>query len=212
RVRGPDGRLAVVRRSQGEVLRPAAARRGRGKGAAQRAARRARDPRGPPLGRRRRAGRRRVVARREGSAHRRPRFHAARARPGSRALARPGARLAAHVQCGRQRGRGWRAATRGGAPRVLVGLEGSLDSLGLEARASVERLQWRSWAVPRGRVRFAYRPGAVPVFELEATLDSLAHGVLGFGAAAASVRGTRDSLTWFARSRVGEGAAFLAGG
>jgi len=99
-----------------------------------------------------------------------------------------------------------------GAARVLVGLEGSLDSLGLEARASVERLQWRSWAVPRGRVRFAYRPGAVPVFELEATLDSLAHGVLGFGAAAASVRGTRDSLTWFARSRVGEGAAFLAGG
>src|SRR6266702_7744890 len=86
-----------------------------------------------------------------------------------------------------------------------LSLEGSLDSLRLEARASGERLQWRSWAVPRGRVRFAYRPGPVPVFELEATLDSLAHGVLGFGAAAASARGTRDSLTWFARSRVGEG-------
>ncbi len=99
-----------------------------------------------------------------------------------------------------------------GAARLLVSLEGSLDSLRLEARASGERLQWRSWAVPRGRVRFAYRPGPVPVFELEATLDSLAHGVLGFGAAAASARGTRDSLTWFARSRVGEGAAFLAGG
>ena len=100
-----------------------------------------------------------------------------------------------------------------GAARVLVSLEGSLDSLGLDVRASLERLQWRGWAVPReGRARLVYRPGPVPVFEFDATLDSLAHGVLGFGAAAASLHGTRDSLVWFTRSRVGEGGAFLAGG
>ena len=100
-----------------------------------------------------------------------------------------------------------------GAARVLVSLEGSLDSLGLDVRASVERLQWRGWAVPReGRARLVYRPGPVPAFELDATLDSVAHGALGFGAAGAAARGTRDSLAWFARSRVGEGGAFLAGG
>ena len=67
--------------------------------------------------------------------------------------------------------------------------------------------------MPReGRAQLVYRPGPVPVFEFDATLDSLAHGVLGFGAAAAALHGTRDSLVWFTRSRVGEGGAFLAGG
>src|SRR6266487_4033409 len=47
---------------------------------------------------------------------------------------------------------------------------------------------------------------------VEARFDSLGYGRLGFGAAAASARGTRDSLTWFARSRVGDLGAFLAGG
>src|SRR5207247_3098413 len=100
-----------------------------------------------------------------------------------------------------------------GAARVLVSLEGSLDSLGVDVRASLERLQWRGWSVPReGRVRLVYRPGPVPAFELDATLDSVAHGVLGFAATAAALHGTRDSLVWFSRSRVGEGGAFLAGG
>jgi len=100
-----------------------------------------------------------------------------------------------------------------GAARVLVSLEGSLDSLGWDVRASVERLQWRGWAVPReARARLAYRPGPVPAFEFDVTLDSVSHGVLGFGAAAAALHGTRDSLVWFTRSRVGQGGAFLAGG
>src|SRR5439155_612124 len=54
--------------------------------------------------------------------------------------------------------------------------------------------------------------GPVPSFDVEARFDSLGYGRLGFGAAAASARGTRDSLTWFARSRVGDLGAFLAGG
>jgi autotransporter translocation and assembly factor TamB len=65
--------------------------------------------------------------------------------------------------------------------------------------------------VVAGRARLAWRPGPVPSFDGEATLDSVAHGVLGFGAATASVRGSADSLDWFARSRLG-GGAFLAGG
>src|SRR4029077_1792433 len=100
----------------------------------------------------------------------------------------------------------------GGSARVLLTLEGSLDSLGLDARASVDRLAWRDWRVPSGVARFAYSPGPRPVFTLDATADSLAHGGVGFSGAAATVRGTLDSLTWFARSRIGDGAAILAGG
>ena len=99
-----------------------------------------------------------------------------------------------------------------GAARVLLRLEGSLDSLGLDARASVERLAWRAWRVPAGRGRVTWQPGPVPRFALEATLDSIAHGAFGFSGAFAAARGTRDSLRWLARSRIGEGGAFLAGG
>jgi translocation and assembly module TamB len=103
-----------------------------------------------------------------------------------------------------------------GAARVLLRIEGSLDSLGLHARATGERLQWRDWEVSAMRTQLAYRPEPVPTFEFEATLDSLevgeGPGVPAFGAAAAALRGTRDSLVWFARSRVGAGGAFLAGG
>ena len=99
-----------------------------------------------------------------------------------------------------------------GSARVLLTLEGSLDSLGLEARASVDRLAWRDWRVPAGRARLAFSPGPRPVFALDATADSLAYGALGFSGAAAAARGTLDSLTWFARSRIGDGAAVLGGG
>src|SRR5439155_452264 len=40
----------------------------------------------------------------------------------------------------------------------------------------------------------------------------IAQGAFGFSGAFAAARGTPDSLTWLARSRLGEGAAFLAGG
>src|SRR5947208_2906218 len=95
---------------------------------------------------------------------------------------------------------------------LLLRLEGSLDSLGLDARASAERLAWRAWRVPAGRGHFAWQPGPAPTFSLEATLDSVAHGMFGFSGAFAAARGTPDSLTWLARSRIGEGGAFLAGG
>src|SRR5205809_487562 len=117
-VRGSEGRLAGVRRSQGELPRAAAARRGGGSGKARRAAHRARDPRGAAFGWRRSAGRRRLAAGRGGIAHRRPRLRAAGARSGSGALARPGTRVPALVQRGRQRGGGGGNASRGVAPRA----------------------------------------------------------------------------------------------
>ncbi|OLB09146.1 MAG: hypothetical protein AUH22_00915 [Gemmatimonadetes bacterium 13_2_20CM_1_70_33] len=99
-----------------------------------------------------------------------------------------------------------------GSARVVATLGGSLDSLGVDVRASVDRVAWHGWLVPAGRVRLQWQPGPTPTFALEATLDSLAYGTLGFSGAAAGGRGTLDSLTWFARSRMGAGGAFLAGG
>jgi hypothetical protein len=99
-----------------------------------------------------------------------------------------------------------------GAARVHVSLQGALDSLALEARASLERARWGEWRIPAGRVHVAFQPGPAPSVAAEVTLDSLGLGGRGFGAAAATVVGTRDSLAWFARSRVGEVGAFLAGG
>src|SRR5205085_2386337 len=67
-----------------------------------------------------------------------------------------------------------------GSARLVATLGGSLDSLGVEVRASVERVAWRGWQVPAGRARLQWRPGPTPAFALEATLDSLAYGTLGF--------------------------------
>ncbi|HEV8265140.1 MAG TPA: translocation/assembly module TamB domain-containing protein [Gemmatimonadales bacterium] len=111
-----------------------------------------------------------------------------------------------------------------GSARVLLTLDGALDSVAVEARISATNLAWRGWHVPAGRGHATLEPGgtgeggeegepASPArFSIEATLDSLGYGRLGFGAASASARGSRDSLTWFARSRIGDLGAFLAGG
>jgi len=99
-----------------------------------------------------------------------------------------------------------------GSARVLLTLEGALDSLAWEGRASVEGLRWRDWAIPSGRAHALYRPGPEPAIRVEGTLDSLVVGRYAFGAAAGAAAGTRDSLTWFARSRLGDLGAFLAGG
>src|SRR6266581_3164537 len=82
----------------------------------------------------------------------------------------------------------------------------------LKGSAHVLDLRWRGWQMPKGEGTILYQPGPVSNFELDANVDSLGYGRLGFGAAAAHARGTRDSLTWFARSRVGDLGAFLAGG
>jgi len=99
-----------------------------------------------------------------------------------------------------------------GSAKVRVTLDGALDSVAIAADARLTDVQWRGWRLPAGRGRVAYQPGPEPRFDVEATLDSLGYGRLGFGAAGLRARGTRDSLTWFARARVGDLGAFLAGG
>jgi translocation and assembly module TamB len=99
-----------------------------------------------------------------------------------------------------------------GSAQVRLTLNGSLDSMSIGGDARVADLTWRGWRLPKGRGTIAYQPGPVPRFDVQADIDSLGYGRLGFGAAAARARGTRDSLTWFARSRVGDLGAFLAGG
>ncbi len=99
-----------------------------------------------------------------------------------------------------------------GAARVSVVLSGAIDSLGIEARATGSDLRWRDWVVTQGEGRLQWPPGEASGFALELAVDSLAHNELGFGAAAAELHGTVDSLGWFARSRLGDVSAFVAGG
>src|SRR2546425_8973204 len=76
-----------------------------------------------------------------------------------------------------------------GAARVAVTLEGALDSLAVEARASLERVRWREWELPAGRAHVTYRPGPVPAIAAGGTLDSLARGGRGLRARPARRRG-----------------------
>src|SRR5205809_5604681 len=75
-----------------------------------------------------------------------------------------------------------------GSAHVLLRLQGSLDSLGLDARATVERLEWRAWRVPAGRGPFTRQPGPTPPVALAATPGSIAQGALGFSRAVAAAR------------------------
>src|SRR3989441_1548247 len=99
-----------------------------------------------------------------------------------------------------------------GSAQVRLTLDGALDSMSIGGDAHVLDLQWHGWRMPKAEGTVAYQPGAVPRCDMAANIDSLRHGRFGFGAAAAHARDTRDSLTWFARSRVGDLGAFLAGG
>src|SRR5439155_1290267 len=86
-----------------------------------------------------------------------------------------------------------------GAARVLLTLEGSLDSLGLDARASVERLAWRAWRVPagalptRGRADAHLQLEGFPLVGLYALLERDTAGVGGTVTVTAGLSGTRAS-------------------
>ena len=101
-----------------------------------------------------------------------------------------------------------------GSAHVRLRLDGALDGFAIGGDARLADLRWRGLQVTRGRVQADYEPrgSTTPRFDARAEFDSITYGRLGFGAATASVRGSRDSLTWFARSRVGDLGAFLAGG
>ena len=101
-----------------------------------------------------------------------------------------------------------------GSARVRLTLDGALDGFSIGGDARVADLRWRGLQVTRGSVQADYEPRAAPQprFDVRAEFDSIAYGRQGFGSAAARVSGSRDSLRWFARSRVGDLGAFLAGG
>ena len=101
-----------------------------------------------------------------------------------------------------------------GTAHGRVTLAGALDGFAIGGDARLTDLRWRGLRMTRGTVQGQYEPraGPTPTFDVQADIDSISYGRLGFGAASARVRGSRDSLTWFARSRVGDLGAFLAGG
>jgi len=99
-----------------------------------------------------------------------------------------------------------------GAAHVLVALEGAFDSLTVDTRGTTTGLRWRDWEVPAGHARLVYHPGLAPGIDFDATLDSLRYGRFAFAATSTSGHGTRDSLTWFARSRLGDVGSFVTGG
>ena len=105
-----------------------------------------------------------------------------------------------------------RARSLRGAGHLSITLDGALDSLTIEARGTTQRLRWRDWEVPAGEAHLVYQPGPVPGLRFDAKLDSLRFRRLAVGAPSATIRGTRDSLTWFARSRFGDVGQFVAGG
>lgn len=97
-----------------------------------------------------------------------------------------------------------RAVLENGAGLVHLRVAGALDSLAIGGLGQVQRLAIGDWRVPAAELRGQFEPGPAPLIWLEATADSIASGSLGFGAAAGAVKGRVDSLTWRARSRIGE--------
>jgi hypothetical protein len=99
-----------------------------------------------------------------------------------------------------------------GSARATLTLGGALDSLTLRADGSARDVRWRDWYVRSGSGGVALERASAARIGLTGSVDSLAWGRLGFGAAAWRLTGRTDSLEWFARSRVGELGAFLGGG
>ena len=99
-----------------------------------------------------------------------------------------------------------------GAAHASVALSGAFDSVAVAAEARARHLRWRDWTVPEGRAQLRWEPGPAPAIDLRVALDSLSHDRFGFGMPEIELRGTAESLTWFARSRLGDLSAFLAGG
>jgi hypothetical protein len=99
-----------------------------------------------------------------------------------------------------------------GAATVEADLVGSFSRFGLLARGRAPALRWGPLALRGGNVSGRWQSQDRGVVELDAEADSLSWGRMRQAAVEARVRGRQDSLGWFARSRWGENAAWLAGG
>jgi translocation and assembly module TamB len=99
-----------------------------------------------------------------------------------------------------------------GAAEAEVDLAGSFSRFGLVARGRTPALRWGALTLRGGTVTGRWQSQEQGVVELDAEADSLSWNGWREAAAEARVRGRRDSLGWFARSRWGESGAWLAGG
>lgn len=99
-----------------------------------------------------------------------------------------------------------------GAADVELDITGSLSRFGLMARAHAPALRWGPLQVRDAAVTGRWQSDERGVVELDGEVDSLVWEQFRLSAVEARVRGRRDSLGWFARSRWGEYAAWIAGG
>lgn len=99
-----------------------------------------------------------------------------------------------------------------GAAEATVTIAGSLERFVVRARMRAPALQWGGLRLRRGEAVGRWQSVERGVVELDGSVDSLAWDGLRVSGVEARVRGRRDSLGWFARSRWGEHAAWLAGG
>jgi len=99
-----------------------------------------------------------------------------------------------------------------GAAHATVTLGGALDSLSGNVRGEAPEVRWRRWYVRAASGAFSLERSSAPRITLTGAVDSIGVGRSGFGGVSWNVAGRTDSLTWFARSRVGELGAFLGGG
>jgi hypothetical protein len=105
-----------------------------------------------------------------------------------------------------------RARLTAGAATLHLRVAGALDSLAIGGLGDVQNLAVGPWRAPQLEARGDFEPGAVPLVWLDARSDSVAYGSMGFGAAHGAIRGRRDSLAWFGRSRIGDLSEVVAGG
>jgi len=103
-------------------------------------------------------------------------------------------------------------ATLAGAGEGTATLSGALDSIAVTAQVAVRNLAIRDWSLTGGRLRGRYAPGADPMFAVDARADSVAVSGFGFGGASAVVGGTRDSIVYATRTRIGDLSAVFATG
>ncbi len=99
-----------------------------------------------------------------------------------------------------------------GAADAEVNVVGSVSRFALLARARFPALRWGPLLVRGAAVSGRWQSDRRGVLELDAAVDSLRWDRVQLSGVEAVVRGRRDSLGWFGRSRWGENAAWIAGG
>lgn len=99
-----------------------------------------------------------------------------------------------------------------GAMDAVASVAGTLDNAALSVRLRTPRLRWGPLKLRGAEARGQWQTGDRGVVALDGAADSLGWDRFAFSALEARVRGRRDSLGWFARSRWGDFAAGLAAG